>query len=327
MTSDHQEFEQDRPGLISRLCCMQSSPETDPRLFSTGKKTVIMSLVIMCASTGGLYATVCFPGYPAMTDEFNVPSVVTTMVGALYILFGGLALVVWAAISERFCVRRPLLLCGALIVTGASVGLALMTNMAGIVTLRCIQATGTSAYLVLCSGIVADCYPVEKRGTAMSLLFFGIFFGPLFGPIIGGALVATPLSWRATFWFCSAYGLATFILLLFLLPETFRNDIVLDGPPRVDSGIDRLINNNAEEQHIDPPKKSSSSMLAPLLLLQYPHVLLASLVGCIAFSCLFVVETILPELLASRYGFSSWQIGECVIQEDDMKQGIDSRLI
>lgn len=62
MTSDHQEFEQDRPGLISRICCMQSSPETDPRLFSTGKKTVIMSLVIMCVSTAGLFATVCFPG-------------------------------------------------------------------------------------------------------------------------------------------------------------------------------------------------------------------------------------------------------------------------
>lgn len=61
MASD-QDFEQDRPGLISRICCMQSSPETDPRLFSTGKKAVIMSLVILCVSTGGLYATVCFPG-------------------------------------------------------------------------------------------------------------------------------------------------------------------------------------------------------------------------------------------------------------------------
>lgn len=249
-----------------------------------------------------------------MTEEFNVPSVVTTMVGALYLLFAGFALVIWAAISERFCMRRPLLLCAALIVTGSSIGLALMTTMAGIVALRCVQSLGTSAYIVLSSGIVADCYAIEKRGTAMSLLFFGIFFGPLFGPIVGGALVATPLSWRATFWFCSAYGLVTFVLLLFLLPETFRNDIVLDGPPRVDSGIDRLI--NTEEQHIDPPEKSSSSMLAPLLLLRYPHVFLSSFVACIAFSCLFVVETILPELLASRYGFSSWQIGKCVIQND-----------
>ena len=39
--------------------------------------------------------------------------------------------------------------------------------------------------LIVGSGVIADCYPVERRGAAFGKYFFGVFIGPLTGPILG----------------------------------------------------------------------------------------------------------------------------------------------
>lgn len=63
----------------------------------------------------------------------------------------------------------------------SSLGCALVNNIGGLVVLRCIQSVGSSAAQSVGAGVVADCYPVEKRGAAFGKFFFGVFVGPLIG--------------------------------------------------------------------------------------------------------------------------------------------------
>ncbi|KAI8384550.1 major facilitator superfamily domain-containing protein [Radiomyces spectabilis] len=293
----------------------------------------------------------------------------TTLTAALFVLFMGIAPVFWASISDFYEVRRVLFMISMVIFIAASLGSAFITNIWGLVVLRCVQSIGSSCgqsvgagtlfnnvaplfnptFFFLNSqiysfsryfnvGVIADCYPVERRGAAFGKYFFGVFIGPLTGPIIGGALIMSSLTWRATFWFCVALGAVIVICLFFLLPETYRvnarfdttlptsdkdvkanetntNTDSMDG----DSRSETISVTNEKGQDVAAPSskpvlhtpmaKKRFNILAPFLMLRHPFVFLASLISGITFGSMFAVETIIPGLYGEHYGFSSWQTG------------------
>ncbi|KAI9251789.1 major facilitator superfamily domain-containing protein [Phascolomyces articulosus] len=104
----------------------------------------------------------------------------------------------------------------------ASLGSALVNNIWGLVVLRCVQAFGASCGQSVGAGVIADCYPIERRGAAFGKYFFGVFFGPVLGPILGGFLIMSDSSWRTAFWFCFAFALTVLLLVIFTYPETYR---------------------------------------------------------------------------------------------------------
>lgn len=152
------------------------------------------------------------------------------------------------------------------------------------------------------------------------------------------------LTWRATFWFCFAFGLFVFVLLFFAFPETYRInskfDLVLPiaqltkkaytssaetiGQPA--DGDDEAANKKetiesitiSEEKNKEQSLPSSSSSekkknmnpIAPFFLLKHPFILLAAVASGIAFGCMFAVETITPDLYEVNYGFNSWKTGK-----------------
>ncbi|KAG1562064.1 hypothetical protein G6F49_001252 [Rhizopus delemar] len=232
-----------------------------------------------------------------------------------------------------------------LIFAAASIGCAFINNIWGLVVLRCVQSCGASCGQSVGAGVVADCYPIEKRGAAFGKYFFGVFFGPLLGPIIGGFLIMSALTWRATFWFCFAFALFIFSLVFFFFPETYRINskfdlelpvsqpsnvsalssstdsmtIPQDTDDKAGSGLNKtgiegstVVQNekkNAPETSGPKEAKKSINPIAPFLLLRHPFILIASLASGIAFGSMFAVETITPDLYEAHYGFTSWKTG------------------
>lgn len=167
--------------------------------------------------------------------------------------------------------------------------------------------------------------------------------GPLLGPIIGGFLIISVLSWRATFWFCVAFALFIACNIFFLFPETYRDNAKWDMHLPTTSNDDKSSSIssatleddehqpeteaipeksqiNAVEQAHQTPVESKPAVAQPqparrtnpfaaFLLLRHPFVLCSALVSGIAFGCMFAVETIIPDLYESHYGFNSWQTG------------------
>lgn len=113
--------------------------------------------------------------------ELHAPAMATTLTAALFILFMGIAPVFWASFSDYYQMRRFMFIISMLIFSISSLGSAVMTNIWGLVVLRCVQALGASCGQSVGAGVIADCYPVEKRGAAFGKYFFGVFFGPLIG--------------------------------------------------------------------------------------------------------------------------------------------------
>jgi MFS family permease len=101
----------------------------------------------------------------------------------------------------------------------ANIGLALQNSYPALFVLRCVQSTGSSATIAMCSAVVADVATAAERGKYMGAAYSGSLLGPAIGPVIGGVL-AEFLGWRAIFWFLTILGAAFTLVFAIFLPET-----------------------------------------------------------------------------------------------------------
>jgi MFS family permease len=87
-----------------------------------------------------------------------------------------------AGISDRSGRRLSFIIC-FLIYIVANIGLALQTNYAALLVLRCVQASGSSATIALAIAVVADVATSAERGKFMGYATGGILVGPAFGHV------------------------------------------------------------------------------------------------------------------------------------------------
>lgn len=159
----------------------------------------------------------------------------------------------------------------------------------------------------------------------------------------------SPLSWRATFWFCVTFGLTVIVLVMAAYPETYREDAKFDLAITNEKGTEQQQHNSnvdpddgastattgsntvsvhASDSHAknDKPKSATIDATAtslakkekrkpinpirPFLMLRHPHVLLVAIIQGCFFGAMFAVETIIPDLFETNFGFTSWQTGK-----------------
>lgn len=292
-------------------------------------------------------------GLPYVTEELHAQPMDTTLTAALFVLFLGIAPVIWASISDHYQIRRSLFLIAMMVFTVTSIGAAFVQNIWALVVVRCIQSIGVASGQSIGAGYIADLYAVEERGAAFGKYMFGAIFGPLLGPIVGGFLIMSPLGWRATFWFCFALGIFIFLVTFFFTPETFRVDAKFDVElPVVNnektmsdqqygvSGSTRHIVNQDDSSQVSTATvidddtsfiiikdknqinnhsknmqhiKQRFNPFAAFALLRHPFIFMASVTAGLFFAAMFATEAILPDAFKEVYGLSSWQTGLCYL--------------
>ena len=137
-----------------------------------------------------------------------------------------------------------------------SIGLALQNSYAALFVLRCIQSTGSSATIAMCSAVVADVSTPAERGTYMGAAYAGSLLGPAIGPVIGGVL-AEFLGWRSIFWFLTILGGAFLVVFAIFLPETGKQLVCLCNNTTTDHKTARTQVGNGSI----PPKGWNMSLL------------------------------------------------------------------
>lgn len=78
-------------------------------------------------------------------------------------------------------------------------GCALAPSLDSLIVFRFLAGVGGSACLVCGGGIIADMFPVERRGVALATWTVGPLIGPSVGPLCG-AFIAQTIGWRWDFW-------------------------------------------------------------------------------------------------------------------------------
>ncbi|KAI0081828.1 MFS general substrate transporter [Panus rudis PR-1116 ss-1] len=213
---------------------VNAAPVKPYSVFSTNEKWLIVAM----ASIGGLFSPLTsnsyFPAIPTISQQFHKSIELINLTVTVYVVFQGIAPMLWGSISDRLG-RRPIFLICLLFLALTCVGVALTPTNAYwlLLFLRCLQAFGSASTIALGAGVIADVAEQKERGSFYGVYSVGPMVGPCIGPIIGGGL-AQGLGWRSIFWFlCICSGVCLVIMFL-IFPETLRA-LVGDGsipPPK-----------------------------------------------------------------------------------------------
>ena len=145
-------------------------------------------------------------------SELHLSDTQLGLVGTGFIVVYTLTSPLFGALGDRR--KRPPLI--ALGVAVWSVATSLAGFARGFVSLfiaRSAVGVGEAAYGTIAPALLADSFPIERRGRVLAVFFCAIPIGSAAGYILGG-LVDQHFGWRAAFWIAGAPGLLLALLVL-----------------------------------------------------------------------------------------------------------------
>ncbi len=158
------------------------------------------------------------PALPALAADLGAGMASAQLTMSALILAFGLAQLVWGPVADRIG-RRPVLLLGLALYTGASVGAALAGHIDQVVVWRALQGAAMSAAVVCARAMVRDLYEPQEgvMVLARALAWLGVV--AVASPLVAGVLVSA-WGWRAAVWAMAAVGLVLGSFIALRLPET-----------------------------------------------------------------------------------------------------------
>ncbi|KAK8051873.1 major facilitator superfamily domain-containing protein [Apiospora rasikravindrae] len=215
-----------------------------PQNFSRSRQYWIIILLALVTFMTPLASSILAPGIKYYSAEFDNPS---TTLGAMpvsiYLLGYAIGPLFLSPLSEIYG-RFIVLSCSNVFFCIWFIGTGLAPNLASLIIFRLLNGIGGSATLTLGGSVIADVFPIERRGFAISIWTIGptmevsrraivpgqpqntaklisllLIKGPSFGPVIG-AFIASTIGWRWTSWLVMIPSTVATILFIILLPET-----------------------------------------------------------------------------------------------------------
>src|SRR6516165_4891255 len=152
----------------------------------------------------------------ASTDE-------ATWVLTSYLVSNAVVLPATGWLGRFFGRKRFLIVCiGIFTLASALCGLA--NSLGFLIIARILQGVGGGALQPIAQAVLLESFPIEKRGSAMSVYAIGVVVAPILGPTLGG-WITDNYSWRWVFFINLPIGvLSVFLCYLFLEdPPYLRN--------------------------------------------------------------------------------------------------------
>lgn len=175
-------------------------------------------------------------------------------------------------LATRRLPRKTVLVALMTIFTLGNVACALAPSYGLLMTARVLTSLAHGTFFGVGSVIATGLVPVDKRASAIAVMFTGLTVATLLG-VPFGAWLGLSYGWRATFWAVAAIGLLATALLAVFVPRT-------DEPTAV------------------APLRDELAVLAK------PQVLLALLMTVLGYAGLFVVFTYVQPILTGITGFA-----------------------
>ena len=139
--------------------------------------------------------------------------------------------------------RPPLIALGVALWSIATALAGFARGFLTLFTARSAVGIGEAAYGTIAPALLADTFPLNRRGRVLSIFFCAIPVGSAAGYVLGG-FVNQHWGWRAAFWIAGAPGLLLALLVLFVHdpPRGIHDEGVVAGAPARNTYL-RLLRN------------------------------------------------------------------------------------
>ena len=145
-------------------------------------------------------------------SELHLNDTQLGFIGSGFIIIYTLTSPVFGTLGDRRA-RPPLIALGVMVWSIATTLGGFARGFTSLFIARSTVGVGEAAYATIAPALLADAFPIEKRGRVLAIFFAAIPIGSAAGYIIGG-LVDAHFGWRAAFWIAGAPGLLLAMLLL-----------------------------------------------------------------------------------------------------------------
>ena len=166
------------------------------------------------------------------------------LVGTGFIVVYTLTSPLFGTLGDRRA-RPPLIALGVAVWSVATSLAGFARGFTSLFVARSTVGVGEAAYGTIAPALLADSFPIERRGRVLSVFFAAIPIGSAAGYVLGG-LVDQHFGWRAAFWIAGAPGLLLALLVMLVKdPPRGLHDVASDkSAPRhwLDSYRDLLRN-------------------------------------------------------------------------------------
>ena len=285
----------------------------NPQNWSLKKKALIGAQI-------GLYTTGVYMGssiYSAseqgVVERFGVSIEASELGLALFVLGYAFGPMVWSPLSEWPIIGRnpPYIATFGLFVI-LCVPTALVENFAGLLVLRFLQGLFGSPALATGAASLADVFPFLQFSYVLSCwAFFGVC-GPALGPLISGFSVAAE-NWRWSLWEMLWLSAPIFLLLFFLLPETYAPNILLRRAKRIRArtGQQHFKSQSEIDQEGMTVRQTAYDVLVKPFQLNFqdPAIAFTSVYVALCYGIYYSFFEVFPFVYVDMYHFNEGQTG------------------
>jgi MFS transporter, DHA2 family, multidrug resistance protein len=184
-------------------------------------RTIITVCVMLATLMQALDSTIANVALPYMQGSLSANSDQISWVLTSYVIAAAIMTAPVGWMSARFGTKNVLMV--------SLIGFTITSMLCGVagsigemVIFRFLQGVFGAALVPLSQSTLLNIYPLEKRGSAMSIWGMGVMLGPILGPTLGGYLTDL-YNWRYVFFVNLPFGIAaTLGIILFMKDEGDR---------------------------------------------------------------------------------------------------------
>ncbi|MDR6293482.1 DHA1 family bicyclomycin/chloramphenicol resistance-like MFS transporter [Inquilinus ginsengisoli] len=192
----------------------------------------IAVVLTLLTGFGPMSTDLYLPSLPALVTAFGSDIATVQLTLSVFLVGFAAAQLIYGPLSDRIG-RRPAILAGITIFTGASIACALATSIEMLILCRFLQALGACSGPVLGRAVVRDLYGPGRSARILAYMSMAMALAPAIGPMIGGVLQQA-FGWPATFWLLVGFGAVMLVSVLALLGESNRHrDPLATSPARL----------------------------------------------------------------------------------------------
>ncbi|KAH8681514.1 major facilitator superfamily domain-containing protein [Xylariales sp. PMI_506] len=285
--------------------------QDDPRMplnFPKHRRLAMVMLLAFMTLMAPLSSSIIAPAIASYSAEFHATDdTIADMPVSIFLLGFAVGPLFLAPMSEIYG-RVIVLTCSNLVFCLFMIGCALAPSLGSLIAFRFLSGIGGAACLTLGGGVIADMFPVEERGLAMSLWTIGPTVGPSLAPLIG-AFIAGSIGWRWAPWIVFIPALPTTIAMAIVFPETNHRVLIQRKVKALRKSLNRP---ELESCYSTPEIRSMSNwaiirrgLLRPLkMLCLSPIITVLSIYISFVYGTIYLMYNTVPTVFESVYGWS-----------------------
>ncbi|RPD55141.1 MFS polyamine transporter [Lentinus tigrinus ALCF2SS1-7] len=208
-----------------------------PKNWPFSKKWAVTAVVSAYTFMSPVSSSMMAPASDRIAEQYGITNTtIAALLTSIYVLAYAFGPLVLGPLSELFG-RARVLQAANVWYLAWNFGCAFAQNTSQMLAFRFLSGFGGSGTLTIGGGVLGDVWRPEQRGQAIAVYSLAPLLGPVIGPICG-AWIAEKGDWRWVFWAPTIVSVATQIVGLFFLKETYAPVLLERKAKQIKKGLD-----------------------------------------------------------------------------------------